>query len=86
MTYKQIAQGLEDTNRRTLALDLAEKLDLLNLCMKSADIGKEYQANMRLFLAAQKQFANLLPAQVTTTTLDALTAFNTPERPVRGAK
>ncbi|MCL2105788.1 MAG: hypothetical protein FWH26_01805 [Oscillospiraceae bacterium] len=77
MTYKEIARGLEDDRRRALALDLAEKLDLLNLCMKAAEIDRHYQANMRLFLAAQKQFAALLPPQVTTTTLDALTAFNT---------
>jgi len=65
MTYREIAQGLEDDKRRALALDLAEKLDLLNLCMKASEVDKEYQANMRLFLAAQKQFANLLPPQVT---------------------
>ena len=76
MTYFEIASGLEDEKRRALAIDLAEKLDLLNLTMKCAVIDKEYQANMRLFLAAQKQFANLLPPQVTTTALDALTAFN----------
>jgi orotidine-5'-phosphate decarboxylase len=76
MTYKEIARGLEDEKRRALALDLAEKLELLNLCMECAEIDRAYQANMRLFLAAQKQFANLLPPQVTATTLDALTAFN----------
>jgi hypothetical protein len=76
MTYKEIAQRLEDTGRRALALDLAEKLDLLNAAMKCAEIDKEYQANMRLFLAAQKQFANLLPPQVDAAELDALAAFN----------
>jgi len=76
MTYQEIAQGLEDAKRRALALDLAEKLDLLNLCMKCADIDRAYQANMRLFLAAQKQFAALLPPQEAATAFDALTAFN----------
>ena len=76
MTYTEIALQLEDGRRRALALDLAEKLDLLNCCMRAADIDRTYQANMRLFLAAQKQFAALLPPQVTTATLDALTAFN----------
>jgi len=76
MTYNEIARGLEDDRRRALALDLAEKLDLLNLCMKAADIDRHYQVNMRLFLAAQKQFAALLPPQVTAAALDALTAFN----------
>ncbi len=75
MTYREIAQGLEDDNRRILALDLAEKLDLLNACMKCAEVDKIYQSNMRLFLAAQKQFANLLPPQIAST-VDALTEFN----------
>jgi len=76
MTYKQIAQGLEDDSRRNLALDLAEKLDKLNKALKTADIDKEYQSNMRLYLQAQKQFANLLPPPITAATVDALTAFN----------
>lgn len=76
MTYREIAQSFEDEKRRALALDLAEKLDLLNTAMRAADIDKAYQANMRLFLAAQKQFAALLPPQVATQALDALTAFN----------
>lgn len=76
MTYKEIAQGLEDENKRALALDLAEKIDLLNVCMKSADIDKAYQSNMRLFLVAQKQFASLLPAQGAAEQTDALSDFN----------
>jgi hypothetical protein len=76
VSYREIAQGLEDENRRVLALDLAEKLDLLNACMKRTEVDKTYQSNMRLFLAAQKQFANLLPPQMAGAAADALAEFN----------
>ena len=76
MTYKEIAEGLEDENRRNIALDLAEKLDKLNESMKAADIDKTYQSNMRLYLQAQKQFSCLLPPNKTGEAADALTEFN----------
>ena len=76
MTYKEIAQQLEDESRREIALDLAEKLDKLNNSMKAADIDKTYQSNMRLYLQAQKQFASLLPPSKTGEATDALTEFN----------
>lgn len=88
-TYYQMALTVP-TERRKLALDLADNLDLLNDVLQhfaeifgsiptpfdDPETNKVYFTALRSFLAAQRQFEKLLPPLAAAPQADALTEFN----------